>query len=76
MDLAPFKAELLDRDNGIARETAAAIGPVADVCDSIYGSVNHSTLMSVAVNYPFAKETQALIKGNSSILETIAPEGE
>jgi len=76
MDLTEFKTAIKDRDSGIAPETVALIEPVADRTNTIYGGVTFTTLTSVAEAFPFAKETQAFIKGNAVILETIAPEPE
>lgn len=75
-ELEDFLADIADPANGIAPETQALIKPVAKETDDIYGSVTGATLMSVAVNFPFAKETQTMINGVASILETLAPEPE
>lgn len=71
-----FLAAIKDNDNGIAHEVRPHLKAVANETDTIYGAVTGTTLMSVAINYPFPKEVQALMGGISTTLTTIAPDEE
>ena len=70
--LEEFNAAIENRANGIAPEAVALIKPVAKRANDLFGSVVGTTLMTVASDYPFAKETQAFVNGNATLLETLA----